>query len=109
LGLRLLPDLHDIDIAHLMDTLRQLSRESGVPAAEPKIVKFHEALLDSVRRHGRLFELGMVGHYKLASRDLFSGTKLGLEMVRKGKLKFLPARIKGKPEVRRMFEKHKEG
>ncbi len=96
---------NDIDIAHLMDTLRQLSRESDVPVAEEKIVKFHEALLDSVRRHGRLFELGMVGRYKLKSRDFFSATKLGLEMVRKGKLKFLPDGIKGKDEVREMFKK----
>ena len=96
---------NDIDIAHLMDTLRQLSRESDVPAAQPKIVKFHQAFLDSVRRHGRLFELGMVGRYKLSSRDFFSGAKLGLEMVRKGKLKFLPAGIKGKGEIRQMFEK----
>jgi len=94
---------NDIDIAHLMDTLRQFSRESEVPAAQPKIVKFHQAFLDSVRRHGRLFELGMVGRYKLASRDFFSGTRLGLEMVRKGKLKFLPAGIKGKREIRQMF------
>lgn len=100
---------NDIDIAHLMDTLRQLSRESEVPAAQPKIVKFHQAFLDSVRRHGRLFELGMVGRYKLTSRDFFSGAKLGLEMVRKGKLRFLPAGIKGKREIRQMFEKQKEG
>jgi heterodisulfide reductase subunit C len=100
---------NDIDIAHLMDTLRQLSQESAVPAAQPKIVKFHQAFLDSVRRHGRVFELGMVGRYKLTSRDFFSGAKLGLEMVRKGKLKFLPAGIKGKREIRQMFEKQKEG
>jgi heterodisulfide reductase subunit C len=95
---------NDIDIAHLMDTLRQLSGESGVAAAQPKIVKFHQAFLDSVRRHGRLFELGMVGRYKLSSRDFFGGAKLGMEMVRKGKLKFLPAGIKGKHEVRQMFK-----
>ncbi len=99
---------NDIDIAHLMDTLRQLSRESDVPAAEDKIVKFHQAFLDSVRRHGRLFELGMVGRYKLSSRDFFSGAKLGMEMVRKGKLKFLPAGVKGKREIREMFKKEKE-
>jgi heterodisulfide reductase subunit C len=100
---------NDIDIAHLMDTLRQLSRESGVAAAEEKIAKFHQAFLDSVRRHGRLFELGMVGRYKLSSRDFFSGAKLGMEMVKKGKLRFLPAGIKGKREIRKMFEKKKEG
>ena len=100
---------NDIDIAHLMDTLRQLSRESGLPAAEEKIVKFHDAFLDSVRRYGRLFELGMVGQYKLKSLDFFGGAKIGMEMLKKGKLKFLPAGIKGKREVRQMFDKRKGG
>ena len=100
---------NDIDIAHVMDSLRQLSGESDVPAAEQKIVKFHRAFLDSIRRHGRLFELGMVGRYKLSSMDFFGGAKIGMEMVRKGKLKFLPAGIKAKREVRRMFDKKKEG
>ena len=95
---------NDIDIAHLMDSLRQLSRESGV-ASQRKIVKFHDAFLDSVRRHGRLFELGMVGRYKLTSLDLFSGTKAGIELLKRGKLKFLPPGIKGKREIRNMFKK----
>lgn len=99
---------NDIDIAHLMDTLRQMSRESGVHVAEPKVLRFHEALLHSVRSHGRLFELGMVGRYKLTSGDLMSGAALGLELLRKGKLKFFPSGIKGKREVRAMFDK-KEG
>jgi heterodisulfide reductase subunit C len=96
---------NDIDIAHVMDTLRQLSRQRGIPASEPGVVKFHDAFLDSVRRHGRVFELGMVGRYKLATMDLFSDTKMAWEMLKRGKLSFLPAGIKGKREVRAMFEK----
>ncbi len=97
---------NDIDIAHLMDALRQLSRRSGVPAAkaEEKVVKFHQAMLDSIRRHGRVFELGMVVRYKLATLDLFSDVGLAWEMLKKGKLRFLPAEIEGKDEVRRMFD-----
>ena len=98
---------NDIDIAHLVDTLRQLSLEAGVPPAEPKVVKFHNAFLDSLRRNGRVFELGMVGQYKLTAGDLFSDTKMAWEMLKRGKLKFLPARIKAKQEVRDMFKKRK--
>lgn len=99
---------NNIDIAHLMDTLRQLSLESGIPAGEPKVVKFHKAFLDSLRWNGRVFELGMVGQYKLATRDLFSDTKMAWEMFKRGKLKFLPAGIRGKREVRDMFRKEGE-
>jgi heterodisulfide reductase subunit C len=100
---------NDIDIAHLMDTLRQMSRESGVPAAEPNVVKFHKAFLDSIRRHGRVFELEMVALYKLATLDFFGDTKLAWEMLKRGKLKFLPSRVKEKGEIRQMFDKPKEG
>jgi len=95
---------NDIDIAHVMDTLRQLSRRAGV-AAESKVVKFHEAFLDSVRRHGRVFELGMVGRYKMAVFEPFADAKIGWDMLKRGKLKFLPKGIKGKREVREMFRK----
>ena len=100
---------NDIDIAHVMDTLRQLSRQAGVSLGEPNVVKFHDAFLASLRRYGRVFELGMVGQYKLATFDLFSDTKLAWEMFKRGKLKFLPAKIKGKREVREMFSKERKG
>jgi heterodisulfide reductase subunit C len=95
---------NDIDIAHVMDSLRQWSHDQGL-AAEANVLKFHEAVLDSIYRHGRLFELGMVGRYKLATRDLFGDAKLGWEMFKKGKLRFWPARIRGKEQVRAMFPK----
>ena len=102
---------NDIDIAHLMDTLRQLSQESGVPPGEPNVVKFHKAFLGSIRRHGRVSELEMVALYKLAALDLFNfgDTKVAWEMFKRGKLKLLPENVKGKAEVRNMFPKKKEG
>jgi heterodisulfide reductase subunit C len=96
---------NDIDIAHLMDSLRQLSQQRAVEPAEPKVVKFHEAFLDSIRRHGRVYELGMVARYKLATLDLLGDAKLAWKMLKKGKLRFLPSGIEAKAEVRRLFEK----
>jgi len=100
---------NDIDIAHLMDSLRQISRQDKVAVSEPRIVKFHDAFLDSVRRHGRVFELGMVGRYKLTAMDPFGGAKVGAQMFKKGKLKLLPSNIKARNEVRQMFKKSKKG
>ena len=100
---------NDIHIAHMMDALRQLSIESGVEVSEPKIVKFHDAFLDSVRRHGRVYELGMIGRYKFRARDPFGGAKVGAQMFRKGKMKLLPSNIKGRDQVRRMFDKRRKG
>ena len=96
---------NDIDVAHVMDTLRQMCREAGVRPAEAKVAKFHKAFLDSIRRHGRVFELEMVALYKLAALDFFGDTKVALQMLKRGKLKFLPSNIQGKAEVRQMFKK----
>lgn len=92
-----------IDIARLMDVLRQLSLASGGKAPEPKVKAFHKAFLKSVRSHGRVFEVGMIARYKLSSGDLLSDMGLGLTMLRQGKLRFLPDTIKGKKEIRNMF------
>jgi heterodisulfide reductase subunit C len=99
---------NDIDIAHVMDSLRQLSRQSGMPPTEVKVLKFHEAFLDSIRRHGRVFELGMVARYKLGTLDLLGDAKLAWKMLAKGKLKLLPEGVQDKAAIRRMFEKQAE-
>ncbi len=98
---------NNIDIAHVMDTLRQLCRESDTPAAEPKVPKFHDAFLASVRRFGRVYEAGMAAHYKLTTMDLFGDTGIAWEMFKRGKIKLLPSGIRAKREVRRMFDQPK--
>jgi len=100
---------NQIDIAHVMDALRQLSQEAGIPPAEPNVVKFHQAVLDSIRRHGRLFELGMVAGYKLATRQWTADARLGWEMFTKGKLEFFPGSVRAKGEVRALFDKKRKG
>jgi len=96
---------NNIDIAHVMDCLRQLNRERGIQPGEEDVVKFHDAFLKSVRRNGRVFEFGMVGAYKLKTMNFFGDTKIAMEMLKRGKLKFLPSRIRGTSEVRKMFDK----
>ena len=98
---------NEIDIARLMDTLRQMSREAG--SADERIVKFHEALLGSVRKHGRLFELGLAMRYKLATGDLLGDVGLGMGLFRRGRLNLLPENIKSRDEVRKMFDAKDEG
>jgi len=94
-----------IDIARLMDVLRgRALRERGL-AREAGIKAFHKSFLNSIRRHGRVFEVGMIAGYKLRSGDLFGDTGLGLQMLKRGKLSLLPTRIKGTRAVRGMFRR----
>ena len=94
-----------IDIARLMDVLRERTLSKGIEPAEPKIAAFHYSFKRSIRRWGRSFELGLLGAYKLRSRDLFSDLGLGWTMLRKGKMHFFPSKIRKRREVRAMFDK----
>jgi heterodisulfide reductase subunit C len=93
-----------IDIARMMDVLRSRALGKQQKGTEPKILAFHKSFLGSIRNHGRVFEMGMLTGYMLRSGDLFSRLGLGLEMFKRGKIKFLPERIKGTGEVRAMFK-----
>ena len=104
---------NEIDIAKVMDVLRQIQRESGMPAQEPKIPVFHKAFLNSIKKKGRVHELTMIQQYNQESGDLIekvkTGTwkddvKLGMKMFFRGKLKLLPPKCSGVKEVQKLFE-----
>jgi heterodisulfide reductase subunit C len=94
---------NDIDIARVMDWLRQSALHEGVTPAEKEVPLFHAAFLDSIRRHGRVHELSMMARYKIKSGKLLDDMKLGWKMFTKGKLKLLPSGIRRKKEVSDLF------
>lgn len=94
---------NDIEIAALMDVLRELAIRKGVKPAEPRVPVFHSSFLGSVGRWGRAYEIGMIGTYKIKSGDLMGDMGLGLRMFMKGKLKLMPHAIKGKAEIKQIF------
>ncbi len=95
---------NEVDIARMMDTLREMAIESGVSAGEKNVVKFHEAFLSSIKMGGRINEPTMLVHYKLKSGDLFSDLGLGLSMFMKGKIKPISPRTKDMGSVRKIFK-----
>jgi heterodisulfide reductase subunit C len=99
---------NEVDIARMMDVLRQMAIETGVAAKEKNILKFHEAFLANIRMGGRINEPAMMVHYKLKSGDLFSDMAMGIDMFRKGKLSLISPRTKDMRSVRRIFEKTRQ-
>jgi len=97
-----------IDIAAVMDTLRMMAieRKADVPNARGQ--KFNRSFLGSVRRHGRVFELGMIAVYKLRSGDLFSDVGKFPQMLAKGKIRLLPRRSADAKRVREVFRRAEE-
>ena len=96
---------NEIDIARVMDALRQMAVEEGLPTKERNVPLFHNLFLSIVKRLGRMHEASLMGLYKPLSRDLFSDIPMGLKMILKGKIPLLPHRIKGSDEVEKIFER----
>jgi heterodisulfide reductase subunit C len=98
----------DIDIAAVMDTLRMMAVERQVAPPDARGKHFNRSFLRSVRRHGRVFELGMLAAYKMRSRDLFSDVDKAPKMLKKRKLSFFPHRSGSAAEVREVFRRAEE-
>lgn len=111
---------NEIDIAKVMDVLRQIQIESGKLSKEPKVPIFHKAFLASIKKRGRVHELSLLGNYSLKSGDLGeklktgewkNDLKLGIKMFLRGKFKILPPKCEGVKELQKIFaraEEHKK-
>jgi heterodisulfide reductase subunit C len=94
---------NEIEIAHLMDVLRQESRERGVTCPERAVEKFHNAFVKEIRR-GRVHELSLIMRYKFATGRFVADARLGGAMFLRGRLRILPPRLRRDRAVRRLFD-----
>jgi len=97
-----------IDVAGVMDTLRMLAVERKAALGEKRPEKFNRSFLGSVRRHGRVFEFGMLAAYKLRSGDLLGDVGKFPKMLAKGKISLLPKRSGDARRVKRIFRRAEE-
>ena len=106
-----------IDIAGVMDRLRQIRIESGKAAALPRVPLLHEVFLEGLRKRGRLHELSLMRIYSMKSGELReklrsgawrSDARLGTKLLWRGKLKLLATRCRDMDAVRKIFEKAEE-
>ncbi len=104
---------NEVDIARVMDYLKQTLIREDAKAAEKKVLTFHRVFLDTVRKRGRVFETGLMQNYmlksgewihKLKDQTILEEMRLGLTLYRKGRLNLLPKKIKGKNEIKKMFK-----
>jgi heterodisulfide reductase subunit C2 len=94
----------EVDIPPMMDFLR--SESLRLKMAHPKsrdIIGFHRSFLNSIRWTGRLFELGLILDYKRRTLKLFQDAGLAPQMIAKGKLGFIPERLKNLTDMKRIF------
>lgn len=94
-----------VDLAGIMDGMREISLRRNKSKAAKNIRAFHQAFLDQVKTFGRVPEFPLIGDYKLRSGAFFQDILVAPSMAQKGKIKFVPEKVKGAAEVKKIFQK----
>ncbi len=97
----------NVDIPAMNDALRAFSmREDAVSGTAVPV--FNEVFLESVRKRGRVHELGLMATFKLRSRRLFDDVDKAPAMLSKGKLPLLGSRVGGQGQRKELFRRAAE-
>jgi len=97
-----------VDLAAVMDYLRYAAVVEGIEPAEPRVRKFHEAFLESIRKYGRSHEIDMIRRYKFKTGTFFDSMAMGFDMFRKGKIKLMGHKIRDLDAFRQTFDRQKD-
>lgn len=97
----------EIDIVKVMDALRSTAARSRIKPKVPEVAAFYRTALSNIRFFGRMYEVGLIGMLKLATRQFTKDLGLGLNMFKKGKLLIFP-KMSGFFIVKRIFSKVKK-
>ncbi|HAA03351.1 MAG TPA: heterodisulfide reductase [Syntrophobacteraceae bacterium] len=100
---------NEIDVAALMNRLKNMVMEFQRRPAEPIIAAFHRVFLDVLGSHGRINELQLMqrfqmkafGHgYRPPREEVLRDLTLTLELLRRKRFKLLPEKSRAVAEVR---------
>ncbi|MGA9754614.1 MAG: 4Fe-4S dicluster domain-containing protein [Desulfobaccales bacterium] len=101
-----------IDIAGVMDWLKEEAIRQGKTIDQPEVAVFHRFFLASIRRAGgRLPEVALMRRFTLYKlrrrpqiRELWENFKLGWGLLRRGRLHPAgPPALKGRDEIKEIF------
>ncbi len=95
-----------LDIAGVMDALRIEAKQQGLPPAIPEVDKFSRLFLTDIGMLGRLYELGLMGGMNLWTGQLFKDMGMGIDMVKRNKLKFIPTLTRPPKKVKPVEKKN---
>jgi heterodisulfide reductase subunit C len=97
---------NEIRLAPVMDTLKYMALEEGYAVPEAAVYALHRSFLDSIKLWGRVHEATMLAEYTLRSWGaILSDLGMGMQLILKGKISFLPERIKRLGEVRALYKR----
>lgn len=106
---------NEIDVAGLMNHLKNSVIASRIPPAEYDIAAFHEVFLSVLHKHGRLNDLQLMQRFKWKTlthgsipswEEMMKDLSLAVELMKRKRLKLLPERSRATGEIRRILDQH---
>ena len=96
-----------IDISPVTDAICQIAIDEKADVGEPEILKFHEGVLETIKRYGRTHKLEIMLRYKVHTHDWFKDMGIGLKMFARNKLDILPSRVNRINDIKNIFSQKK--
>jgi heterodisulfide reductase subunit C len=109
---------NEVAVAETINHLRKMAAGSDTPPAEPLLAEFHRTFLRELQRFGRVNEFWLmtalnanprIFEKKWRSGDLAREFKLGITLLRKGKLNLIPSRCSALKEIRAVYRRQHGG
>ena len=107
---------NEVDIAGVMDNLKEMAVRSGIKAPQGATHAFHEAFLRDIGKRGRIFEGGLMQSYMIRSGEIFRKARdgsikddilMGFRMLKKGRMPLIPEGIKDRSALRNLMKRDK--
>jgi len=97
----------NVNTPAVIDALRSMASRAETRRTVRQVPIFNRVFLGWLKSVGRIYELGMMGTFKIGSMSLFADLEKFPTMLRKGKLRLLPSLPRGR-NVKRIFKRAKE-
>jgi heterodisulfide reductase subunit C len=97
----------DVDVPRIMDALRITAKKRGINNKFKNANAFHDVFMNSIMKHGRVYELGLLIGLKLKqSGTLFEELDIGLPAMLSAGLRIpkLPPKVNNPDEILKIVE-----
>ncbi len=93
----------EVDLAAVMDALRQIAIREGVRSPERAVTLFNRIFLSLVKKYGRVFEMELIGRFNTGTLNFFKDAAKGPVLFLKGRLNLFPS-FRGRKTARSVFD-----
>ncbi len=106
-----------VEITEVMAALKSIAIKSGVETKNKKAPAFYKTFIEVAGAYGRLFEPMLFLKFAFKAEDSLTGSvarllkdaPFGLELTKKGKLAFMPSKVKNMQQIKKIYEKTVRG